>query len=137
MGAPLLKETKGPSEIRAGDQFVWERSFSPEEVGEFAKMTGDRGKQQTVPDSLGRLMVHGLLTASLPTKIGGDLNFIARQMNLEFLSPVYAKDSIRCEILVRETLQDVRGTRLVLDICCSNQVGKEVLRGMARGIIPL
>ncbi len=33
-------------------------------------------------------MVHGLMTASIGTKIGGDLNYIAREMVSEFLRPV-------------------------------------------------
>lgn len=35
----------------------------------------------------GRLTVHGLLTATPPTIIGGRLNLIARTMDLEFIAP--------------------------------------------------
>ncbi len=42
------------------------------------------------------LMAHGLLTATLPTKLGGDLNYIARTMEFEFLRPVYAGEELRC-----------------------------------------
>jgi hypothetical protein len=50
-----------------------------------------------VPDEHGRLMAHGLLTATLPTKIAGDMNFIARQMTFEFhrLSLLVTRSSVR------------------------------------------
>jgi 3-hydroxybutyryl-CoA dehydratase len=36
------------------------------------------------PDEKGRLMVHGLLTATGLTKIGGDMNFLARERTSNF-----------------------------------------------------
>jgi acyl dehydratase len=42
-------------------------------------------------------MVHGLLTATLSTEIGGELAVLARTMTFEFLTPVYAGDTVRCE----------------------------------------
>ena len=45
-------------------------------------------------------MVHGLLTATIPTKIGGDMNFIAREMKFQFYRPVFAGDTIGCEVTV-------------------------------------
>lgn len=49
------------------------------------------------PDEQGRLVVQGLLTSTLPTKVGGDHNLLARKMNFEFLRPVYTEDTIICE----------------------------------------
>ena len=40
-------------------------------------------------------MAHGLFTATLPTKIGGDLNFIARELTFQFHRPVFAGDYSR------------------------------------------
>ncbi|MER2141043.1 MAG: enoyl-CoA hydratase, partial [Priestia megaterium] len=61
-------------ECKAGDTFTWQRTFQEEEIMQFAEMTGDRGKHHIERDEKGRLMVHGLMTASIGTKIGGDLN---------------------------------------------------------------
>jgi len=47
-------------------------------------------------------MVHGLLTATIPTKIGGDMNFIAREMKFQFYRPVFAGDTITCACTVVE-----------------------------------
>ena len=65
--------------MKVGDVRVWERTFSEEDVRFFARFSGDEGEHHLEPDEQGRLMVHGLLTATLPTKIGGDMNFIARK----------------------------------------------------------
>ena len=70
--------------MKVGDVVAWERSFTEEDVREFAKFTGDEGAHHLQPDAAGRLMVHGLLTATLPTKIGGDINFIARWLGGEY-----------------------------------------------------
>ena len=49
----------------------WERTFSDDDVRRFGELTGDRGEQHVVPGPDGRLMVQGLLTATLPTDDGG------------------------------------------------------------------
>jgi 3-hydroxybutyryl-CoA dehydratase len=87
------------------------------------------------PDSEGRIMIQGLLTATLPTKLGGDLNYIARSMAFEFLRPVFVGDTVTCEGTVL-TL-DEAGDRLnvSMSILCRNQDGKDVLRGKTEGII--
>ena len=54
------------------------------------------------PDEQGRLMVHGLLTATVPTKIGGDMNLIAREMKFQFHRPVFAGDTVICEVTIAE-----------------------------------
>jgi hypothetical protein len=64
--------------MRVGDTISWQRSFSEDDIRLFNKVSGDQGVHHVTPDEKGRLMVHGLLTATIPTKIGGDMNFIAR-----------------------------------------------------------
>jgi 3-hydroxybutyryl-CoA dehydratase len=135
MGLPLREEEKRSEEIKVGNVLRWERSFTEDDVATFAKLTGDTGRHHVKRDVLGRVMVHGLLTASLPTKIGGDVNFIASELSFEFLLPVYTGDTVRCEVQVKRVTQEPKGTRLFLHMSCSNQSGKEVLRGTALGII--
>src|SRR5689334_12748160 len=75
--------------MQVGDISVWERTFTEEDVRLFTRVSGDQGIQHMQPDEQGRLQVHGLLTATLPTKLGGDMNYIARQMVFDFLRPVF------------------------------------------------
>ncbi len=80
-------------------------------------------------------MVQGLPTATLPTKIGGDLNFIARQMIFQFLRPVFAGDTVQCEVTIVALEPTEQYIRLSCQWVCRNQYGKEVLTGQAEGII--
>ncbi|HEY7784243.1 MAG TPA: MaoC family dehydratase [Pyrinomonadaceae bacterium] len=121
--------------MQIGDVISWERTFTEDDIRLFARLSGDEGEHHLVPDSRGRLMAHGLLTATLPTKIGGDINFIAQEMNFYFLRPVFSGDTVRCEVKVLELEPGDRFLRMTADCMCRNQDGKEVMRGVARGVI--
>src|SRR4026207_2251987 len=99
--------------MEIGDTLSWSRTFTEEEIRLFAKLSGDEGQHHLVPDDQGRLMAHGLLTATLPTKIGGDLNFIAREITFQFLKPVFAGDTIECEVTLLEFEPGEQFTRMV------------------------
>ncbi|MGI8898499.1 MAG: MaoC family dehydratase [Pyrinomonadaceae bacterium] len=121
--------------MQIGDVISWQRTFTEEEIRAFARLSGDEGEHHLVPDESGRLMAHGLLTATLPTKIGGDMNFIARHMTLEFHRPVFAGDTIECEVTLVELEPGDQYTRVTAQCVCRNQSGKEVMTGQARGVI--
>jgi 3-hydroxybutyryl-CoA dehydratase len=121
--------------MQVGDVSVWERTFTIEDVQLFTRISGDQGIHHMVPDEQGRLLVHGLLTATLPTKLGGDINLIARELAFEFLRPVFTGDTIRCENTITSMEKQEKHTLLEATFVCRNQHGKEVLTGHARGII--
>lgn len=123
--------------MKVGDRLVWSRTFTEEEIRLFAKLSGDEGEHHLVPDEQGRLMAHGLLTATLPTKIGGDLNFIARHITFNFLRPVFAGDTIECEVILIELEAADQFTHMASRWICRNQHGKEVMTGEGRGVIRL
>jgi 3-hydroxybutyryl-CoA dehydratase len=121
--------------LKVGEVQSWERTFSEDDVRLFATFSGDEGEHHLEPDETGRLMVHGLLTAMLPTKIGGDMNFIARQLIFQFLRPVFAGDTIRCDVTVTEFEPGPAYDRVKTTFACRNQHGKEVMTGEASGVI--
>jgi len=121
--------------MQVGDVSVWKRTFTIEDVQLFTRISGDQGIHHMVPDEQGRLLVHGLLTATLPTKLGGDINLIARELAFEFLRPVFTGDTIRCENTITSMEKQEKHTLLEAAFVCRNQHGKEVLTGHARGII--
>src|SRR5688500_4822705 len=123
--------------MQIGDVVSWQRTFTEEDIRLFAKFSGDEGEHHLVPDEHGRLMAHGLLTATLPTKIGGDLNFIAREMTFQFHRPVFAGDTISCEVVLVEMKPEEQFIRVVSNWVCRNQNAKEVMTGEARGVIRL
>ena len=120
--------------MKAGDIFTWERTFTLDEVMAFGQLSGDQGQHHVEEDEHGRVMVQGLLTASIGTKIGGDLNYIARDMHNEFIRPVFTGDTITCELEI--TKVESEGCKKVeMEFVYRNQEGKEVLLGSSRGII--
>lgn len=121
--------------MQVGDTTSWERTFTIEDVERFGQISGDLGVHHVKPDAQGRLLVQGLLTATLPTKLGGDLNFIARDMTFQFLRPVFTSDTIHCEnTITRLEVQEER-TLVEAAFTCRNQQGKEVLTGLVRGLV--
>jgi acyl dehydratase len=121
--------------MQVGDVISWERTFTEEDIRLFGRVSGDEGIHHVEPDEQGRLMVQGLLTATLPTKVGGDLNFIASELNFQFRHPVFAGDTVRCEVTVVALEQDEQLLRMSVEWVCHNQHGKEVMTGQGRGVI--
>lgn len=80
-------------------------------------------------------MAHGLLVASLPTKLGGDLNFIARSMKFEFLGPVYAGDELTCRGLVDSVIAQSSRFKVGFSFTVTNQKGAVVMKGASFGMI--
>ena len=121
--------------MQIGDVSTWERTFTVEDVEKFGELSGDQGVHHIQPDEQGRVMIQGLLTATLPTKLGGDINVIARTMTFEFLRPVFTGDTIRCENTIKQLEKEEDRTFLMATFVCRNQRGKEVLTGQVRGFI--
>ena len=121
--------------MKAGDTLSWARTFTEEDIRLFNTVSGDQGVHHVTPDERGRLMVHGLLTASLPTKIGGDMNFIAREMKFDFFRPVFAGDTITCIVTVTDIEPGEHYINVRTQFVCRNQNGKDVMTGQANGIV--
>ncbi|WP_442599965.1 enoyl-CoA hydratase [Neobacillus sp. D3-1R] len=122
--------------LKVGDIITFERTFTMEDVQMFTKISGDEGIHHMTPDAQGRLVIQGLLTATLPTKIGGDNNVLAREMNFEFLIPVFTGDNIVCEVTIEKyEMQENNRISIVASFVCTNQNEKQVLIGNFSGVI--
>lgn len=121
--------------MKIGDHISWQRTFTEADIRAFTELSGDAGDHHLQADAQGRLMAHGLLTATIPTKIGGDMNFIAREMTFQFHRPVFSGDTVTCDVTVAELEHAERLTSIVTTFICRNQDGKEVMTGLARGVI--
>jgi acyl dehydratase len=122
--------------VQEGETRTYERTFTEADVRQFAEVSGDTGRQHVERDDRGRLMAHGLLTATLPTKIGGELNYVARTMTFEFHRPVYAGDTVTCETEMTEVVEGDGRTRLTAEFVCHDGDGERVLSGRSEGVIP-
>lgn len=121
--------------MKIGDVIEWSRLFTMEDARAFTSVSKDEGQHHLTPDDQGRIIVQGLLTATLPTRVGGALDFLARNMIFEFLKPVYVNDTVRCAVTIVELRESRHGTRMKAEINCSNQHGVEVLSGSTSGVI--
>ena len=121
--------------MQVGDVISWQRTFTEEDIRLFAKVSGDEGEHHLLPDEHGRLMAHGLLTATLPTKIGGDINLIASEMTFVFHRPVFVGDTITSEVTLTELEPHEKYFKLNSSWICRNQNSKEVMTGGGRGVI--
>ena len=121
--------------LAVGQRITWERTFTEQDVRQFAELSGDRGAHHVEPGPDGRVMVQGLLTATLPTKIGGDLSFMAREMTFEFLRPVFSGDTVSVEVTVLSVQPEGSRRWASIEAVCRNQAGKEVLLARIRGFV--
>jgi len=121
--------------LEAGQKSTYQRTFTAEDVSAFAELSGDKGIHHVVADIQGRIMVQGLLTATIPTKLGGDMNYIARHVVYDFARPVFVGDTITCDGVVEEVVPAEGRLNVSLSFVCRNQDGKEVMRGTTKGIV--
>lgn len=132
MSAPEL-----PARLRPGATSRWSRRITEQDVRAFAELSGDKGRHHLQPDAEGRLMAHGLLTATLPTKLGGDHDYMAREMRFTFVRPVYAGDELLCEGRVESAVRQSTRYRVRFSFTVVNQRGERVLEGTTSGQILL
>jgi len=122
--------------LQVGDIIKFERTFTKEDVHLFTEVSNDEGEHHITPDEQDRLVIQGLLTATLPTKIGGDNNVLARTMNFEFIRPVFTGDTIECEVTIEKYEKQKKNRMSIYStFICTNQEGKEVLTGSFEGVI--
>jgi acyl dehydratase len=133
---PTIVTDLDPADLDAGTTVTHERTFTPAEVRTFTTVSGDEGDHHVETDDEGRLLVQGLLTATLPTKVGGDLNVLASRMEFGFRRPVYTGQHVACEVTF--TTVDHRAERI--DVVADFEAvrtgdGTTVMAGLFEGII--
>jgi len=146
--APVIPATAAVDAMKLGDTLTVRRAFTNADVLSFGTMTLDQAPWHTQPDVKGRLVVHGLLTTSLCTAIGGALGFLARQFELTLLKPVYTGEVVTCTYTLSALSEAAsagaaslgqqadRVTRCEGTAELRNERGEVVVRVLTRGIIP-
>jgi acyl dehydratase len=113
--------------LREGDVHGFERTFTPEEVHRFAELAGDEQSRHLDSDDEDRLPVHGLLTATMPTKIGGDLEVLGQSMTFDFHCQIYTGETLTCEMEVETVTEHDDRYDLVGAATCRNESVEEVM----------
>ena len=123
--------------LRAGEIFSISRTFTEEDVLQFAENSRDYNpvhfderfaklKNFTGP------VCQGLLVASLVTEIGGQIGWLASGMDFKFLK-LYFGDSIRCDFRITEI---GNGGRARAEAVFTNEDQVTVLVGVVTGFLP-
>lgn len=117
-----------------GDVATASRTFVREDVEAFATLSGDDGAHHVEPDEDGRVLVHGLLLAVLPTQIGGDRDFLATTMTHEFHRPVRTGEEIACEVTTDSVTERDDRYEIASSAVCRNEAGDAVMTAEYEGI---
>lgn len=126
-------------DMTIGRKFRWRRAITAADVQATIRLTGDHGGYH-VDEAFARragfrtVIAPGLLQASMGTKLGGDLNFLAREITFRYLKPVYAGDTLDVEMAV--TAMEKAKHRITLEGQITNQSGEVVLTCTAIGHLP-
>jgi acyl dehydratase len=133
-----LIRKKAIAGLQTGDKFSVSRTFSEQDVIQFAELSRDYNpihfdERFSRVKNFDGLICHGLLVASLVTEIGGQIGWLASGMSFAFKKPVYIGDTIKCDLTLLEI--DARG-RAKAEAVLTNQHHITVLQAVLFGIIP-
>lgn len=118
-----------------GTTRTFERTFTVDDVQQFAELTGDDQPRHTEPDEDGQVMVQGLLTATLPTKLGSDSEVLASAMDINFHRPVYTGELITCQSTFDTVVERDDRYDFTTDVVCENADEQIVLTSATEGLI--
>ncbi len=124
--------------LTVGETFTVSRKFTEQDMITFADITRDYNpihfdKRFVAAKNLKGRICHGLLVGSLLTEIGGQIGWLASEMNFRFKKPVYFGDTIECSLTITEI---DRRNRARAEAIYRNQDGVVVLEAELAGILP-
>ncbi|WP_072470193.1 hypothetical protein [Urinicoccus massiliensis] len=120
--------------FKQGQEFTYERSFTKEDVKGFIDLAHYTGRHHEEENQDGEVMIQGLLTATLPTSLGGQYDLLVYQMHYNLTKPVYTGDHIVCRIRVDQAEEKRGRVYYKLGFSCKNQKNQEVLSGYLKAI---
>ena len=124
--------------LKKGDTFSISRIFAEKDVVLFADITRDYNpihfdnRFTEVKGFSGRIC-HGLLVASMISEIGGQIGWLATEMNFSFRKPIYFGDKIVCNLTITD-IDDRNWAAAKAEYM--NQEGTLVMEAILKGIIP-
>ena len=124
--------------LARGDSFAVSRTLSEQDTLAFADISRDYNPVHfdhrfAKARNFHAPICHGLLVASLLTEVGGQIGWLASEMNFRFRKPVYFGDTIECRFTI--TALDERN-RAKAEAVFTNQQREIVLEAHLRGIVP-
>jgi 3-hydroxybutyryl-CoA dehydratase len=125
---------KNSETLRVGDVFSGSRRFTQQDVEAFCKVTRDRNplhrdEEFARRSRFDRVIVPGLLVASIFGDVLSDWNLVATEVLIQFVGPVYPDDTVEMTIEIDQK----EGPRLSGNFYCTSR-GDPVLRGVLKGM---
>jgi len=122
-----------------GDTFSYSRTFTREETLSFGDMTRDYNPVHYDPrwaenKGFKDLICHGLLAGAMVCEFGGQVGWLATGMNYKFINPVYAGDTVQCNITINKIEENGRAEAEAIFI---NQDGEQVCYATLTGRLPM
>ena len=124
--------------LKAGDTFSISRVFTEKDMVLFADITRDYNpihfdNRFTELKGFSGRICHGLLVASMISEIGGQIGWLATEMNFSFRKPIFFGDTIVCDLTITD-IDDRDWATAKAEY--KNQDGAIVMEAILRGIIP-
>ena len=124
--------------LAVGDRFVISRTFTEADVNRFAKITRDFNpvhfdERFTAAKDFNGRVCHGLLVAGMISEIGGQIGWLASEMQFAYKKPVYFGDTITCDFEITEIGENGRAVAIAE---YKNQDGIVVIEGVLKGLLP-
>jgi len=124
--------------ISVGDTFTTSRTFTEQLVMDFAKISRDYNpfhfdERFVKAMKFNGKICHGLLVGSMLTEIGGQLGWLATEMDFKFQKAVHFGDTITLELTVIAIDENGLATS---EAIFTNQDGVVVLEALVKGFAP-
>jgi 3-hydroxybutyryl-CoA dehydratase len=124
--------------INEGDSFSVSRKFSEQDMIDFAGITKDFNpvhfdRRFSNAKNFNDRICHGLLVGSILTQIGGQIGWLASEMDFKFKKPVYFGDTVECHFTITDLDDNNRARAKAL---FKNQKNEIVLEACLSGILP-
>ena len=127
-----IQKSKFDLELELGDEMSYERCFTRQDILNFAEISQDKGEQHM---RLEKPVLQGLLIATLPTKLGGDIDFIAISFECSFLKYAYADENLICTVRVESKLKQSKRIKCSYSFRCVNASGELITKGTFKGFV--
>lgn len=126
-------------DVHVGLQRSFTREVTEEDLHATMRLTGDHGGYHTDPGfaraaGFRTVIVPGLFQAGMTTRIGGAMNFLARDITFHYLKPVYVGDTLTCTVTVTAVYPERNRIDVAGEVV--NQEGTLVLTMEGSGYLP-
>ena len=118
-----------------GETYEIKKVFTKADVEKFIEISDDRNHHHIAPDEKGRVVVHGLLTATLPSIIGGMLSVNGREFHVEWFKPVYTGDELTSILTIDKLDYQAARIKITAAFEIFNQETEKVAAGYFFGLI--